>query len=277
MGSNSSNNNDSTKRHPLLQCFPVSMSTPIIFALALSIAVLSVFLGWIKLNVIDNHGHYHGQVIDLTVPFSDSMPVFGSEKSLGNTWIKALTTVGERVNISRNEYEISTYSSSELTLHSHCGTHIDAFKHFVPNDYSMYNNRSRSEAEKATARDDDDVDSLNVNVLIGSALVIDIDEAVSHTHIPLHGNSQQKQSSVKSIDEDIMRAINVRRGVKRLLLKTSNSRKQLMFNPIFEPNYVGLTASAAKFIVEETEIQLIGNNSSSDYTHEPFTYIDCVL
>jgi kynurenine formamidase len=47
-------------------------------------------------------------------------------------------------------------------------------------------------------------------------------------------------------------------GLERLILKTDSTVKKLMSKRKFEASYTGLTLDAAKYIVEHTDIKLIG-------------------
>ena len=230
----------------------VFASLPIILVIFNTLHIYSDTWTSLIVNKKTSVDHSAETIIDLTVPMNSFMPLFNKESSLGPKWIRELTRVGEL----KDDRSLSTSTTSELTLHTHCGTHIDAFKHFAPNN-SKYNNRTESPTNveqqspstlKASNADHgDDIESLDLNALIGPAIVVDIDEALHNDEHP-----------IKVIDKHVMEKLNVTHGVQRLLLKTSNSRNALMFQPRFVKEYVGLTESAARFLVDETEIKLVG-------------------
>ncbi|XP_057779937.1 cyclase-like protein 2, partial [Salvia miltiorrhiza] len=82
----------------------------------------------------------------------------------------------------------SDYNFSELKLLAHTGTHVDAPGHF----YDNYFDRGF------------DVDTLDLRVLNGAVLLVDVPRD-------------------KNITDQVMKSINIPKGVKRVLFRTLNT------------------------------------------------------
>ncbi|VVA18256.1 PREDICTED: kynurenine formamidase [Prunus dulcis] len=105
----------------------------------------------------------------------------------------------------------------------HSGTHVDApghvFDHFYDAGF--------------------DADTLDLEVLNGPALVVDVPRD-------------------KNITAEVMKALNIPRGVRRVLFRTSNTDRKLMWKKEFDTSYVGFMKDGAKWLVENTDIKLVG-------------------
>ncbi|ONH91721.1 hypothetical protein PRUPE_8G133000 [Prunus persica] len=55
-----------------------------------------------------------------------------------------------------------------------------------------------------------------------------------------------------------MKALNIPRGVRRVLFRTSNTDRKLMWKKEFDTSYVGFMKDGAKWLVENTDIKLVG-------------------
>ncbi|MEX2224862.1 MAG: cyclase family protein [Dehalococcoidia bacterium] len=106
---------------------------------------------------------------------------------------------------------------SRLDFGAHTGTHIDAPVHFLDGAPG--------------------VDALSLDTLIGAAHVVDA------THLHMHIGAGEIASL--GLDE----------GVERVLFKTKNS--QLWEQDTFSSNFIGLTVSAARVLVERG-VRLVG-------------------
>ncbi|CAH9144622.1 unnamed protein product [Cuscuta epithymum] len=114
-------------------------------------------------------------------------------------------------------------NSATFTLSTHSGTHCDAPGHF-----------------NQTLMDEGyDVDSLDLRTLNGPVLVVDTPRD-------------------KNITAEVMKSLNIPRGVKRVIFKTLNTDRNLMNQSAFEPSYTGFTTDGAKYLVENTDIKLVG-------------------
>ena len=56
----------------------------------------------------------------------------------------------------------------------------------------------------------------------------------------------------------VMKSLNIPRGVIRVLFRTLNTDRRLMFQKEWDSSYVGFTADGAKWLVENTDIKLVG-------------------
>ncbi|ESW15035.1 hypothetical protein PHAVU_007G038600 [Phaseolus vulgaris] len=128
----------------------------------------------------------------------------------------------------------SRANSSKFTLGAHTGTHVDAPGHFYDNYYDA----------------GFDVDSLDLTVLNGLALVIDAPRD-------------------KNITAEVMKSLNIPKGVRRVLFRTLNTDRRLMFKKEFDTSYVGFKEDGAKWLVQNTDIKLVGIDylSAAAYDH----------
>jgi len=109
---------------------------------------------------------------------------------------------------------------SRVAYGSHTGTHLDAPLHFIEGGGT--------------------VDGLDLSILIGPCLVVEI--------------PHRNQTGVT--DHDLI-GCGIPPGTKRLLLKTENSRRRLLDDPIFAPDFVAIAPSGAKWLVD-AGVQLVG-------------------
>ncbi len=107
---------------------------------------------------------------------------------------------------------------SVFTEGTHTGTHLDAPLHFVPGGAS--------------------VETLDVNVLVGKAQVVEI-----------YGRDQITAADLERSQIDV--------GTERLLLKTDNTRLGRLHDTVFHKDYVGIAPSGAQWLVTQG-IRLIG-------------------
>ena len=107
---------------------------------------------------------------------------------------------------------------SELTIEMHTATHIDAPLHFIENGKT--------------------VEQLDLDILLGEAQVI---------YLP----------GIKEITSKDLENANIDSSIKRLLIKTDNSRYWENKDYNFHKDFVALTADAAEWIVAQN-IKLVG-------------------
>ncbi len=107
---------------------------------------------------------------------------------------------------------------SVITDGAHTGTHLDAPLHFVEGGRT--------------------VDTLDLTTLLGPAQVVEI----------------FGRDTVTGADLD---AAGIAEGTERVLIKTDNSRRDLLADPAFHPEYVGVAPSAASWLVAHG-VKLIG-------------------
>ncbi len=124
---------------------------------------------------------------------------------------------------------------SRLTLSSHAGTHVDAPAHFIP--------RGRT------------VEALDLEVLIGEALVVAVDAA--------------------EISAAVLETLPIPAGSKRVIFKTDNTRRFSGTEPFFE-DYIGVTASGAGWLLEHG-IELVGLDYLSVAAHPDILEVHLAL
>jgi kynurenine formamidase len=116
----------------------------------------------------------------------------------------------------------SLYNSSELKIIVHTGTHVDAPGHVYQEYYEA----------------GFDVDSLDLEVLNGPALLVDV---------PRDTN----------ITAEVMESLHIPRGVRRVIFRTLNTDRKLMWRE-FDTSFVGFMKDGAQWLVDNTDIKLVG-------------------
>ncbi|CAI0445762.1 unnamed protein product [Linum tenue] len=112
---------------------------------------------------------------------------------------------------------------SEFKMSVHSGTHLDSPAHF----YDEYFDAGF------------DVDTLDLEVLNGSpALLVDV---------PRDSNITAK----------VMKSLQIPKGTRRVLFRTLNTDRHLMFKE-FDSSFVGFMADGAQWLVDNTDIKLVG-------------------
>ncbi|XXG44482.1 hypothetical protein AAC387_Pa01g4275 [Persea americana] len=112
---------------------------------------------------------------------------------------------------------------SEMKMQTHTGTHVDAPGHFFQHYFEA----------------GFDVDTLDLATLNGPALLVDVPRD-------------------KNITAEVMKSLKIPKGVRRVLFRTSNTDRQLMWKRKFDSSYVGFTKDGSQWLVENTDIKLVG-------------------
>ncbi|XP_042061472.1 cyclase-like protein 2 [Salvia splendens] len=119
----------------------------------------------------------------------------------------------------------SDYNFSELKLPLHAGTHVDAPGHFYDNYFDQ----------------GFDVDTLDLRVLNGPVLLVDVPRD-------------------KNITAQVMKSLHIPKGVKRVLFRTLNTDRRLMYKKEFDSSFVGFTKDGAQWLVDNTDVKLVGTD-----------------
>ncbi|CAI9769969.1 unnamed protein product [Fraxinus pennsylvanica] len=171
----------------------------------------------LRREVYDN-----GEIFDITHRFTPNTPVGSSTKGVG----RFLTLLESMKNG-------SDYNFSEMKLPVHSGTHVDAPGHMYDNYFD----------------EGYDVDTLDLRVLNGPALLVDV---------PRDTN----------ITAEVMESLNIPQGVKRVLFRTLNTDRRLMYKKEFDASYVGFMKDGAQWLVDNTDIKLVGIDYLSVAAHD---------
>lgn len=150
-----------------------------------------------------------GRIVDITHAYRPGMPPDAA--------------AGPLVRLKESMENGSDYNLSELRMHCHMGTHVDAPGHM-------------NQAHFAAGLD---VDTLDLDVLNGPALLVDV---------PRHTN----------ITAEAMESLNIPKGVRRVLFRTLNTDRGLMWKAAGDMSYVGFTEDGAQWLVDNTDIKLVG-------------------
>ncbi|KAH6825998.1 Cyclase family protein [Perilla frutescens var. hirtella] len=156
----------------------------------------------------------YGEIFDITHKFTPETPVGISA-----------TGIGGFLTLLRSMKNGSDYNFSEMKLPVHAGTHVDAPGHF----YDDYFDQGF------------DVDTLDLRVLNGPALLVDVPRD-------------------KNITAEVMKSLNIPKGVKRVLFRTLNTDRGLMYKREFDTSFVGFMKDGAQWLVDNTDIKLVGTD-----------------
>ncbi|TVU02009.1 hypothetical protein EJB05_52544 [Eragrostis curvula] len=152
-----------------------------------------------------------GRIVDITHAYRPELPGPGPDGLGPVTRLKRSMANGSRSN------------SSELRMVVHAGTHVDAPGHMFQEHF---------EAGL-------DVDKLDLDVLNGPALLIDV---------PRDTN----------ITAQVMKSLNIPQGIRRVLFRTLNTDRKLMWTKVIDMSFVGFTEDGAQWLVDNTDIKLVG-------------------
>ncbi|KAH9602599.1 hypothetical protein KSS87_006654 [Heliosperma pusillum] len=61
-----------------------------------------------------------------------------------------------------------------------------------------------------------------------------------------------------NITAEVMKSLHIPKGVRRVLFRTLNTDKRLMFKKEFDSSYVGFTEDGAQWLIDNTDIKLVG-------------------
>ncbi|XP_021800419.1 uncharacterized protein LOC110762168 [Prunus avium] len=154
----------------------------------------------------------NGRIFDVSHRYSTNMPAFETNDGVGEfLWLPNSMKNGSLAN------------NSEFKLPTHTGTHVDApghvFDHYFDAGF--------------------DVDTLDLEVLNGPALLVDVPRD-------------------KNITAEVMKSLHIPKGVRRVLFRTLNTDRRLMFQKEFDSSYVGFMKDGAQWLVDNTDIKLVG-------------------
>ncbi|KAL5562439.1 hypothetical protein UlMin_032186 [Ulmus minor] len=147
--------------------------------------------------------------------------------------------LGQFVRLAASMKNGSRANNSEMKLGVHSGTHVDAPGHFFDHYFDA----------------GFDADTLDLELLNGPALLVDVPRD-------------------KNITAEVMTYLNIPRGVRRVIFRTLNTDRRLMWKKEFDSSFVGFMADGAKWLLENTDIKLIGTDylSAAAYVESPPTH-----
>ncbi|KAG9440309.1 hypothetical protein H6P81_020474 [Aristolochia fimbriata] len=162
--------------------------------------------------VVRREEYDEGRILDITHRYREDMPAWETPDGLGRF-----------LSLSQSVQNGSVMSFSELKIPVHTGTHVDApghvFLHYFEAGF--------------------DVDTLDLHVLNGAALLVDVPRD-------------------KNITAEVMKSLNIPRGVRRVLFRTLNTDRKLMWKREFDSSYVGFMKDGAQWLVDNTDVKLVG-------------------
>lgn len=128
-------------------------------------------------------------------------------------------STGVRLTRVRDQSAGDSVTASKLETDVHAATHVDAPLHFLPGGAS--------------------VDALPLDVFLGPAEVVDV-------------------GACRSITGEVLGRL-VPKGADRVLLRTVNAERWRAGSRAFDPDFAGLTADGARWLVEGG-VRLVGND-----------------
>lgn len=149
------------------------------------------------------------KIYDISLPITPTMPVWPGDPPVQITQVSAISQ-GDSANI------------SQLTIGVHCGTHIDAPKHFVD--------------------DGNSVDKIPLNKLIGKVFVMEIDpteNVISDVVLKQHPDRRLLEKTSK------------------IIFRTKNSSLWDEYPNTFQKDYVGINTYGARYL-SQFNLDLIG-------------------
>ncbi|OEL16494.1 hypothetical protein BAE44_0022483 [Dichanthelium oligosanthes] len=152
-----------------------------------------------------------GRIIDITHAYRPELPAPGRDG------------LGPVTRLTESMANGSVNNVSELRMVVHSGTHVDAPGHMVQEHFVAGL----------------DVDKLDLDVLNGPALLIDV---------PRDTN----------ITAQAMESLNIPNGVRRVLFRTLNTDRKLMWTKEIDSSFVGFTEDGAQWLLDNTDIKLVG-------------------
>ncbi|KAL6213362.1 hypothetical protein ACLB2K_012809 [Fragaria x ananassa] len=155
----------------------------------------------------------NGRIFDITHRITTATPSYDSPDGV----------LGQFLWLPHSMKNGSLANMSVFKLPTHTGTHVDSPGHF----FDHYLDAGF------------DVDTLDLEVLNGPALLVDVPRD-------------------KNITAEVMKSLNIPKGVRRVLFRTLNTDRRLMFKSQFDTSYVGFMKDGAKWLVENTDIKLVG-------------------
>lgn len=145
------------------------------------------------------------KIHDISYPISPNMPVWPGDPPVVIERVSSMEA-GAGVNISR------------ISCGVHIGTHVDAPLHFL--------------------RDGERVQNLDLYILVGDAVVLEI------------------PSDVSLITAEVIRKAGLAAGTERVLFKTSNQERWKLA-PEFQTDFVGISPDGAQYLVD-VGVKLVG-------------------
>jgi arylformamidase len=150
------------------------------------------------------------RVIDISLPISESLAVWPGDPPIRIT---------QPAHLDRGDVATIT----RLDMGAHTGTHVDAPAHFIAGGPG--------------------VDAIDLNVLVGPALVVRVPEA-------------------DAVSARVLEELSIPPGTKRVLFRTRNSERWASGGNEFWEDFVGITEDGARWLVEHA-IRLVGMDSLS--------------
>ncbi|KAK6916407.1 Kynurenine formamidase/cyclase-like [Dillenia turbinata] len=192
------------------------------------------------LNPVRREVYGEGRIIDITHQTSPDLPSWFTGGRLGRfLWLTDSMKNGSLAN------------GSVMKLQTHTGTHVDAPGHF----YDHYFDAGF------------DVDTLDLDVLNGEnfacIMFVWLNLGFLSVGLNLGPVLLVDVPRDKNITAEVMESLHIPDGVHRVLFRTLNTDRRLMYKSEYDTSYVGFMKDGAKWLVENTNIKLVGRTFNS--------------
>ena len=146
------------------------------------------------------------------------MPIYDISLSISESLITWPDDPGVKITHSSHLDKGDMSTVTRLDMGAHTGTHVDAPCHFIPGGSG--------------------VDALDLNVLVGPALVVQALEA-------------------DALSADLLRGLAIPSGTERVLFRTRNSDRWALGEGEFDEDFVAITEDGARWLVGRG-VRLVG-------------------
>ncbi|CAI9769967.1 unnamed protein product [Fraxinus pennsylvanica] len=190
----------------------------------------------------------NAKYLDISHEYVPGLPKYDSPTGLG-TFMKDSTSILKGEDFNTRNFNLSTDCGTHYwDFGNHQWTQVEtdydqSFVDHFPDDVSpevlFVVGHSSGNYCGTHVKAFTDVESLDLTVLNGPALVVEVPKD-------------------KNITAEVMQSLNIPKGIKRVLFKTLNTQRKLMYKKEFDSSYTGFQKDGAEWLVENTDIKLIG-------------------
>ncbi|KAL6888809.1 hypothetical protein ACP4OV_009835 [Aristida adscensionis] len=174
-----------------------------------------------------------GRIVDITHAYRADLPSPGKDG------------LGPVLRLTESMANGSVNNVSELRMVVHSGTHVDAPGHMVQEHFAAGFG----------------VDKLDLDVLNGKLHKVEVELTSMAT---LSGSRPAllidvpRDTNITVITSEAMISLNIPKGTRRVLFRTLNTDRKLMWTKEIDTSFVGFTEDGAQWLADNTEIKLVG-------------------
>ncbi|EOX98335.1 Cyclase family protein, putative [Theobroma cacao] len=239
--------------------------------------LLLLCAGILTVNILSGSAvaYGNGKIFDITHKITSELPTFESQKGLGQfIWLVSSIRNGSIANV------------SQFKLGTHTGTHVDAPSHFFQKYYEEGFDVTTLSLQTLNGpalvvdvpRDKNITVCLTGGGLRWLGFTFDWQEKETGTLVMFpcltdffcglvigvfvyqYGIRGLRLCSFQPLTllSEVMKSLNIPRGVHRVLFRTLNTDRGLMHKTEFASNFTGFRKDGAQWLVDNTDIKLVG-------------------